>query len=417
MIRPKIPSVYLSETQWEQVSLYGEELMVLCLLALAAFAPPLPEAVPQVDVEQRVREFVQRARRGLGGEVAPLPENFTLRKPDPASNRIEFSGWQGDEFVGGGISLDSAGRIWGYSDNFESDPHWNDLIALDLSTLKELSKDFYLSAGFSGELILSNITSHHSPESSFLLQFQPAYQGVPFTPQHEVAMWIDHRTGKLEKYHRRRPCEPPSNLTPAVDLETARTKMMNHLFQIRPHVRHTYERHPVQLVIWRPEGGGPYDFLTPQQRAMAKNNQGMLAYWTWLHNMDTYDRYGNVGAAYEILLDAQTGRTLAIQAMEGGRGGGQAPTAKPFAWDLGVGPFLVARGDDWVRVEGADVASHRGPSPKGPAIPVSLHRGRWTVRAQFDPEAGTLAVAQDDRRIVGRPNEPLLRALRELAAR
>jgi hypothetical protein len=382
----------------------------------------LPTFLPQDDVELRVREFVQRAQSGVSGQLAPLPPNFeiSVNRPhphDPTWREIEFRA-PGSR-VGGKIVMDPQGKIGYYQDNFTFDGSWDPLAALRPDVVAPLAEAYYEAAGFTGGLSMKTVTPNHSG-SAYLLQSVPKHGGVPFHPQFDVTILIDHQTGKLDTLMRTIPCHPPQNLVPAIDLQTARARMMSHLFSIRPHLTQVSEHHQVQLMIWRPlTRGGPYDYLTAQQREMAQNNQGMLVYWTWVH--DTGEPPSpklGTGPPYEIVLDAATGRVLYVGAYEGGWGGsGEAPSGElpSLAWDLGDGSLRIFAEGRSVEVRDASVEPVEAAPPTGKEIPVLLHREGRTVRALFDPAAGTLRMERGAERIGGRPDAALLEALRRLA--
>jgi hypothetical protein len=392
---------------------------VFCLLAFSLLN--LNAAARDPSIETRVREFVQVARAGSAVSPKALPESFSLRSnaphPDsPEIRVIEFSSDDGP--VAGVIGIDAKGRVWGYDDQFRSDQTWSSDGALSVENLEALAKSYYTAAGFSDALVMFNVSPRHLGGGAFLMQFMPTHEGVPFHPRHEVAMWIDHRTGKLEHFLRRSPCEPPPSILPSIDEHTARARMLGHLFSLRPELGQVAENTPFQLLIWQPDAHGPYDYLSPELRELGQNNRGILAYRMVAVDLDRWNEAKGIGPSYTVFLDAASGRVLFVDAMEGGWGGSaEAPSGDPpsLAWDLGAGCLRIFAEGRSLAVRDASVELLDAAPATGEEIPVLLHREGRTVRASFDPAAGTLRMERGAERIGGRPNAALLEALRRLA--
>jgi hypothetical protein len=310
--------------------------MVLYLVGMALATSSAGE--PQVDYDARVREFVQKAASGLGGPIGQVAANLEIRPNESVAarpNQKIFEFKTPGLTTYGDIVVDEAGQIWGYNDRTWGDRTWDEGSALKLDTIEQLAREYYEAAGFAGVIKLHAVTPRHGP--SYLLDFLPTHQGVPFHRAHNVLMWIDHRTGRLAEFLRRKPCTPPESLEPNVDLPTARARMMSHLFTIRPLLARVREHYPVQLTIWKPEASGPYDYLTPEQRQLGQSGHGILVYWTWVFD-DEHSDLARPGPGYEIVLDAVSGRVLYVGANEGGYGSGAAAeAAKPLASSLNAG--------------------------------------------------------------------------------
>jgi len=80
---------------------------------------------------------------------------------------------------------------------------------------------------------------------------------------------------------------------------------------------------------------------------------------------------------------------------------------RPFAWNLGVGPFLV-NGQPTT----GDVIGCSAP-PHPTTVPITLRRGRWIVQVTYDKRSGRIV----HRGKWGKPTGELARGLRKLSDR
>lgn len=359
---------------------------------------------------QRAEAFVKAARSGwladsYSGSILPLTEqrNLDERVVQIAMGNVN-------------VRIDrSTGCICWFSDDHEverrADRSPNQLTREQLATLADR---YYKKAGYTEDLLLYQVDeTDDGAVQVFDLHLLPLIEGVPVGYDDHVFMSVEHVSGKLMSFHRGLDLpRKSSSLVPALSLEEGRARVLEGLFGFRPSRRGVYERQPLRLIIWRPTEASADSFstLTSQEIDAGKQGHGRLAYWAYYHDLASRGTPGGP-RAYDVFLDASTGRMLKIEPVETGGGGSASSGKAGLSLDFPEGPMSVLVKGKWVKVRASIQASGIKGAVSESAKPVTLGIGRAYIRATFDPESGLLHVRRGGSIIYGRPSESLRRVL------
>ncbi|MBX3117784.1 MAG: hypothetical protein KF784_01875 [Fimbriimonadaceae bacterium] len=372
--------------------------------------------MPQKLFEQMVR-WDALARKGVR-EVAPsmaYTPKLRFREFNDTDRRIARY-----EYGTQGFAVDMRTHlIRGYSNGAQEavDPTLPDLSE---ETLLSMLEPFAEMSGYEWPFDLYLAEDRGDAAFFHLL---PAYRGVSFTYGAAVTAEIERKHGILKSYTGSFPPTPPADLSPAITVEQARAKLTASILSNYVRVDTLFERHRVRLAIWDPfergqdrsrgKLGWQHDYLLPEHIQAGQRKQGILVYWAYYH--DTVYSHGEPRMAFDVKLDAKTGRILSIDAAgaEGMGGGGSIGVSAPFSWDLGLGTIGIAYNGRTQTVIDADaIATAKVSKPPTEGKEVTLQRGRLIIRAKFDPKSGLLWSGRGKSLRYAIPNARLLEGLK-----
>ncbi|MCW5943972.1 MAG: hypothetical protein KIS66_17210 [Fimbriimonadaceae bacterium] len=194
-------------------------------------------------------------------------------------------------------------------------------------------------------VLLRSVEVQDDPLGTVVVSASPTYRGVPFGGNTLAIFELDPLTGRLNTFMHGPRIAPPDSVVPQIGLEAARDVALEELArfhgatQVREIVR-------LELCIVRPvaETRGLDEWFTPSQLALGAAYRGVLAYGATYGGLDSLMEDGTPFHQYRTLVDAQTGRVLALWHMRPLLGGGGSAKPVPFAWNLGPAPILLAGG-------------------------------------------------------------------------
>lgn len=355
-----------------------------------------PPVMPQALFNRMVR-WDALARKGVREVAPPLAYTPKLRFGEFNASDHRIARY---EYGVQGFAVDMRTHlIRGYSNGVQEavDPTLPDLSE---ETLLNLLEPFAEMSGYEWSFDLYLAEDRGDTVFFHLL---PTRRGIPFTYGAAVTAEIERKLGILKGFTGSSPPAPPTDLTAALTVEQARAKLTASILSRYSGVDTLFERHRVRLAIWDPfergqdrtagKLGWEHDYLLPEHIQAGQRKQGTLVYWAYYHDA-VYSR-GEPRAAFDVKLDANTGRLLSIDyaTIEGTPGRGSGPTHRqtPFAWDLGLGTIVIAIGGRTLTVKDADAtAIAKFSKPPAEGKEVILQRGRLIIRAKFDPKSGLL---------------------------
>jgi hypothetical protein len=170
----------------------------------------------------------------------------------------------------------------------------------------------------------------------------------------------------------------------------------------------------VRLGICKPDlTQGAYDYLnlTPNQIKRARDGKGILVYWGpyW----DKPDEI-EARAGFHAWVDAHSGTVLGARDSVGGGFGRRSAKRFPFAWGLPESTVCIYKESATRVVKNAAVQFVSSPKELENGSPVTLKIERLVLLCRFLPKSGLLLAERDGIKSFGKPNAPLLKALREM---
>lgn len=242
----------------------------------------------------------------------------------------------------------------------------------------------------------------------------PKHQGVPFSWQLVALLKLDPMTGRLLHLAYTRRFAAPATVVPSIEPDAALSHAMEELqrvhglWAVRP--LDTFE-----LCIFRPvaETQGAQDWFTPEQLAEGAAYRGMLVYDGYFGDTQSSMYRGELIHHYRVLLDAMTGRTLALWHLVPLSGGGRYERTTAFAWDLGPGPLTVYCGS-WSAPAHGTIERVAPPNVFRADRGVTIRAGDFFLRAEYDARQRLLRTKSRMRYTYGRPSASVVRVLRSV---
>lgn len=397
--------------------------MVLGAIVLVAAGSCMSLQSPLSPAEgvQRAQAFLKLAQEGVvPGNVGSLPD---ISGPSliPESSKWMFSIGEGNR----GLQMDfRSGKITLFRDEFdELHEAYQETSALPLAKLVPFCERLYAQAGYVGGLSLysQDLDGTNGPPASIMLHFLPKHQGVSFLYESAVLIRLEHRTGRVEVFDVWERPRPPALVSPQVSGDVARLKGYQKMLETRPRFQQLWERHPMRLGIWKPQldavGQHPYDFfdLNTAQLERVRGGEGLLVYWTYLHDPTSY--VGDfVGRVADVWVDAASGRVLALDADEVGIGGGTITNKKstPFGWNIKGSEIKVYSKFGVASCRNATVSLQKPPGGFEGHANYLLRMDKLTIRCQYDRKLKLLRTFRDGLPSYGRPSATLTSAIEAL---
>lgn len=290
---------------------------------------------------------------------------------------------------------------------------------LPLTQIMTLADGYLASAGWPDTYTAYKVTQQFPEELGY------ARYGLEMHAMRGAAMVLDPiymdfepTTGFLMRLARYGdPPSTPANMTPAITPDAAMAVISAYALSAHG-ISALVDYQPPMLALWRPVAGpsNPDCFVTSAQAQMGQNNQGMLVYYGHFGDQAMYDP--NRGLSYQsfnVYVDAQTGLLLDMDFSTGWGFGGKARGTKivhgPLTWDWATGPTTAFTAKKSSKALAGDILSASAPAKAPVGVPLCLTRGRLTLVCRFDAASGLVWQTQGAKRVYGKPNKELLKAI------
>lgn len=237
-------------------------------------------------------------------------------------------------------------------------------------------------------------------------------KGEATFPLEPVVMEIDPLYGRLRLFSCVYPPEPPPNLVPRLSIAEARDTAFGALaFFHGSTILQEVEEFELAIVKPVAETEGRHDWYSAEQLAAGAAGRGILAYSGFFEDREILRSDGVGWHRYRVVIDAETGRVLALWRFRP-MGGGAQSSDPPFGWNLGPGALRFTLNGREVLVEG-EIERVAAPAKFESSSRVIVESNGMSLLAEFDAGQGLLrTMAQKPS--YGRPDALTLAALANL---
>ncbi|MCW5943167.1 MAG: hypothetical protein KIS66_13110 [Fimbriimonadaceae bacterium] len=347
--------------------------------------------------------------------VPPLP-----RPLRPDARIVEREDQTEVEFAGRTVGFDRrTGCIRfffgkdGYSHEYDEERRGQPRPTLSPSDVHRLSKLYLREADPRVEdcLVRGVEVDPYDPIGTLVVTVSPFFRGVPYGSSTIARLQIDPLYGRLLVFMYAPAVSPPASVAPGIVLVEARSRALEELERFHG-VTNVEEVEPLELCIVRPvqKTRGLEEWLNPSQLALGAADRGILVYEGLYGDATSREALGKPYHLYEVWIDPDSGRPLALRHMVPFGGGGSAPPG-PFAWNLGPAPILLSDGA-WSRTVSGSVDLVPPPPSFRADRKLGLTVARLSLRAEYDARQGLLRTKVGKGYRYGRPSETVAKMLR-----
>lgn len=374
--------------------------------------------------EQQARTIADTFRvfaASAGGQtiIGPVPStNAGILRADAPTGVWDF------RFPDGIINISAAtGRVSSFTLDADTgfSATWDSEHALSPSQLASFANLYYNQAGFSGTLTIAGFQADNylgGPPNIWHAEAIRYMQGIELHPNYNVAISVEHVSGRLVSMFLKEPPFPCANTTANVSSMTALLNFTQYIHN-KTGESGFIVRNPMHPVIWVANGEDlttGFNELTPAYDLYKQNNQGYLIYWCLLESTQSSMGKG-LPRWYFGHVDSHTGAVLGAS-VPSAFGASPDKPKPPVGWNFGSGEFEIVCGNKAVKVLRADV--YATPTPRGAPAQgkqIVLKRGKLLLICQFDSKSGLLWKSEGKNRQFGKPNAGLLICLRKVVAK
>ena len=394
------------------------------LLLLAAGAIAIAGASGRADV---TRDQAQQTGFTFGMLAVNGASSLVTLDTLPWPDRVTAPDWP-DQWVFGSMSglcdvRKSDGKIMDFILHPDSHPElrttYPSQAVLPLAQITALANAYVAAAGWTDTYTVYKTTLVFPDElgdARYMLELHAMRGGAMVLDSVDVD--LEPTTGFLMRFGiASDPPSTPASVTPAITPDAAMAVVSSYALSAHG-ISSLLAFEPLVLGIWRPTAWSPNPdcFLTPAEIQMGQSNQGMLVYYGYFGDQASYSAdHGISYDRFHVYVDAQTGLLLDMD-YTSGFGLGPAATSKPRAhaplsWDWAPGPTTAFTAKRSAKAPAGDVLSASGPAKAPAGVPFYLRRGRLTLRCRFDSTSDLVWMTQAGKRVYGRPNKELLKAI------
>ncbi len=383
---------------------------------LAGAAQP---PISQEDAARRACAFLDVAYAGLNGAPPQVKHEYKpfYGKNDDWAWCFDFSAPHGfvrvDKDTGHVVDASTFRDEESAIDQVDGDRG-----VLSNAQVLEVCQRLWEASGRTGKLVLTDRLDDQPHLVSALAC--PTVEGVPFHDGFVPFVTVGWKSGRLESAEYEDMPKPPRDLHATFPARQAEAIAVDYLFaNMKPNRLVLYR--PVELCMWNP-------YCTQTRRvdrwygaevaSLEDRDETMLVYSVSAYRPCPSDEKDLDSATwYEGIVDAKTGVLLAATGpggygvFGGPSGGGPQREAVPFGWDLAPGPTSVL-GATTAFVPKGDVSRIYPKNPPTKGVKLILKRTRTYIPVEFDAKSGLLWTGEGKLRSYGRPNAPLLKALK-----
>lgn len=275
--------------------------------------------------------------------------------------------------------------------------------------------NLYLRAAWDGAepLKIRSVAVDDDPLNTVKVQASFTHRGVPHA-MHPVLMDLDPLYGRLQTFMCVYPPDPPANLVPRLSIAEARDTAFEALaFFHGSTVLHEVEE--FELAIVKPDAAteGRHDWYSAEQLAAGAAGRGILAYSGFFEDREILRSDGVGWHRYRVVIDAETGRVLALWHFRP-MGGGAQSSDPSFGWNLGPGALRFTLNGREVSVEG-EIERVAAPAKFESSSRLIVESNGMSLLAEFDAGQGLLRTITK-KPSYGRPDARTLAALAKLHA-
>jgi hypothetical protein len=292
-------------------------------------------------------------------------------------------------------------------------------VPLDHARIAELIARYYRAAGYRRDVRVKRVhpTKDTLERAVLAVEADELWEGIPIGG---ITISLRPVTGRLQGVSVTRQIAPPDHgrNVAVVGEPIAGDAMMASLFSVTNTPEAQFEERPqLRVMLPRASDGLLVDNLAPAHRAAAERGQGILVYYARVADRSSWwDRYGGYVRQYHVWADARTGQVFRLRSA--GTPGGSFTTRDRSLARLDLGPAeMTLVGPKRLTVRSAKVVAASAPSEESNGVALTLNVDKVWMPVRFSLKSGLLWFERGGKRVYGKPNKPLLAALRKLAER